>query len=196
MPPPRWRWRSFVFGNRAPLGIFTHNPIELKFGCWMHLSPHQCSNSKRPASITFLCALSYQPERALTQRAFNQARLSSKDGRRSKTRQAASSLQPAGFRLDHGHRRHLASLMLDGRHFRYRCQANGGGRGLHLKESFYCCPLLAWRTGAANWFGSTENRSGFRFCKGASLNERTLPSARARGRHRALQWLTHRSGKG
>jgi hypothetical protein len=44
------RGATLVFGYRAPLVIFTHNPVELKFGCWMHLSPHQCSNSKRPAS--------------------------------------------------------------------------------------------------------------------------------------------------
>jgi hypothetical protein len=168
LPPPRWRWRSLVFGNRAPLGIFTHNPVELKFGCWMHLSPHQSSNSKRPASRTFLCALSYPAGAGLTQRASNRARLSSKDGRRTKTRQAASSLQPAGSRLDHGHRRHLASLMLDGRHFRYRCQANDGGPVRRAAPEGVLIVVVdgpgvpALRTG----LGSRRTDRGFVFARG------------------------------
>jgi len=105
---------------REPSAIGNIHAQSCRTEVWLLDAPITSSMQQQQAAsreIVPMCTFVLSRGRALTKRAFNRARLSSEDGRGSKTGQAASSLQPAGSRLDHGHRRHLAPLMLDGRHF-------------------------------------------------------------------------------
>jgi hypothetical protein len=55
---------------------------------------------------------------------------------------------------------------------------------------------LAVKGSLLDAYSHTANRSGLRFCRASqSINERTLPSARARGRHRALNGSFIAQGK-
>ena len=163
----------------------------------MHLSPHQCSNSKRSAAERSYVHFRTQPGRALTQRTLTEHAYHQKMGaerRQDKLRVRFS--QPVSvwiMGIDGIWRRSCS--MEDISDTGAKLTVEGALDGLQLKEFFLLLSStgLAYRRCELVWVHGEQ--IGISFLQGVSLNERTLPSARARGRHAALQPLTHRSGK-